>query len=1164
MSTYDPVDEAFNVAKRSFRDQLADQTLYDDILVTAATIDDVYQLATSLQEKAGSERSLRHLKRLKPFLDILSGYEKVIETYVQVQPDILALLWGPVRLFLKLSSELTKALDDLAEVTLKIAQALPQFSEMVTVFSDNARVKTALALFYRDILDFYSVMLKMFTIPRWKVFWGTLWDQNKRKVDVIVNNVTEHVLLMRNEVSIAEIIKADEARATSLVHFDRMQKSQELQNFQGLRTRLSPVLYGQRLDWLRNRVHNGSEKWLFQDKVFLDWLDMSKKDTTWLWIQGIPGSGKTYLAAAAVDKAVKQHQTLFVFASYHDPNSTTALSITQSLIFQAAADNNTLQNIVVEFSEGELTNDGGKALELLKALLNGSTGTYIIIDGLDEIEESERRILLQRLDDLVNASSELKVLLSSRPEDDIAKVVGKKSKSLRVDQRNMGSIQRFVNYKTQEWIAHQDFDQSTESEVSALLSPLAARSNGKAQFLCLPIIEEIRRELKALPTDLNDAYHRVFNRINSSNLRVREKARKILGWIGCAPAPMTSLEMEQALLLDASSEGVPSIVGSTNFVKLCGPIVEIVDNHPQFVHFTVREYIFSRQINSYIDMAFANETLAFASVSYLCSGLLDLDSSDSKSYIRKNILAGNYRLLGYVAWYWAGLTMMAVRNKSQYNSIDTSRFDILNALISRTASEVWNYDFEPDEESLKPKIEDCFLDCGSREGRDMLRAACRFRLDERQPDWTTTNADTWVNLDPLITSKIWIRIKESFESLLCSKDTHEDSNECSIDCHQSTLERHYGPLFYKCSYFSCPYSRHGFHSRRARDEHEQAHGRPWKCSSTTCQFADIGFNTKKRRDIHVKRFHEDESEPMMALNADKVAASDFDNFDEDEVQPLLFVLVRAGHLDAVKRLLASKSGTNIRPNVLTAARTAAARQGFMAMTQLLTLENETDLPINIVTHAIESEDAEFVKWALTKVNSADVNAGKLNKVFLSTPSEEIYSLWETYLPGFPEVSSTLLKTAVFNDIKDNPVQEERLARTWKLLTSDKNYCIFMEDLSQALLALARSTMSVRLARALLKLGASVNYDGKTGKSRTALAIVARKTTLEAAEFMKMLLEHGASTVIDRAKRGANCKDFYVIGDEAGARGIQQWLGVTWDELVDMNKEAWKKSYLRGY
>ncbi len=312
-----------------------------------------------------------------------------------------------------------------------------------------------------------------------------LWNQNKKKVDVVVKNITEHVGLMRNEAGIAEIKAANEARARSIAHFELGQGFQESQKFEGLRTWLNPARYDERLDWLRNRIHEGSPKWLFQAKEFQEWLDMSNKEATWLWLQGNPGSGKTYLAAAAVDKAAKRHQTLFVFATYNHHNSTTALSITQSLVFQAAEDSSTTQTMVVEFSEHDFTSDGGKVLELLKALLDVSEGTYIIIDGLDEMDESERRILLQRLDDLVSASDQLKILICSRPEDDISRELEMKSKKLRVDQRNMASIQAFVDYKTHEWMATQGFDQSTESEVSSMLSPVAARANGTSWSLIL-------------------------------------------------------------------------------------------------------------------------------------------------------------------------------------------------------------------------------------------------------------------------------------------------------------------------------------------------------------------------------------------------------------------------------------------------------------------------------------------------------------------------------------------------------------------------------------------------------------------------------------------------------------------------------------------------------
>lgn len=52
--------------------------------------------------------------------------------------------------------------------------------------------------------------------------------------------------------------------------------------------------------------------------------------------------------------------------------------------------------------------------------------------------------------------------------------------------------------------------------------------------------------------------------------------------------------MEQALTIDPDLEKelseVPQLVTNVNFVQLCGPIVEVVDEKLQFVHFTVHEY----------------------------------------------------------------------------------------------------------------------------------------------------------------------------------------------------------------------------------------------------------------------------------------------------------------------------------------------------------------------------------------------------------------------------------------------------------------------------------------------------------------------------------------------------------------------------------------------
>jgi hypothetical protein len=67
-----------------------------------------------------------------------------------------------------------------------------------------------------------------------------------------------------------------------------------------------------------------------------------------------------------------------------------------------------------------------------------------------------------------------------------------------------------------------------------------------------------------------------------------------LAWIGCTPIPLTTFELEQILLVDVAADDVaaeeaPSVETAVNFVKTCGPIIEIVNDRPQFVHFTAKE-----------------------------------------------------------------------------------------------------------------------------------------------------------------------------------------------------------------------------------------------------------------------------------------------------------------------------------------------------------------------------------------------------------------------------------------------------------------------------------------------------------------------------------------------------------------------------------------------
>ena len=94
-----------------------------------------------------------------------------------------------------------------------------------------------------------------------------------------------------------------------------------------------------------------------------------------------------------------------------------------------------------------------------------------------------------------------------------------------------------------------------------------------------------------MPANLTNSYARVLTRVNSLNPpTLKEKARKLLGWIGCCPTPLTIQEMEQALTVSLDDiEGNARVLSNLDIIKVCGPIVEVVEDYVQFVHFTVKE-----------------------------------------------------------------------------------------------------------------------------------------------------------------------------------------------------------------------------------------------------------------------------------------------------------------------------------------------------------------------------------------------------------------------------------------------------------------------------------------------------------------------------------------------------------------------------------------------
>ncbi|RMJ16009.1 hypothetical protein CDV36_004314 [Fusarium kuroshium] len=747
----DAVRHAFDSAIKQFKDELKNPDLYDQILQTTS-IDQVYDATDQLQKEQSKTGRLRHLSKIEPFLGRLREYSSVVETFVQAKPDILALIWGPIKLLLLWADALTKSFTAISDTLEEVGSLLPEFCEVTRIFTDSVRLQEILVLFFRDILDLYLITIKFFSLTRLKVVFEALWPSRRDQIKVVTKHITRHRELMRTEVHLEEIRAADEARQRELEHFARTEENTIRQEYFTLRAHVSPKTYDDDLYRHHAAVCDGTGKWLFRDQLFKDWADYSKGSTRILWLNGIPGAGKTLLASSVIRHTQCLGLTLFAFLTYKD-SSTTALSIVHSLIFQLASDSLALQTELRQSGHKNLRNSLDEAADLLQSLLECAGVVYVVIDGIDEIDLFERSRLLKQLLKLGDACQKCLILLSSRSEDDISTALGGKVTEIKVHQRNAGSMFLYV-----EVIFGMIYDVEN--------------------------LDDILNELRNLPESLSDAYGRILQRINGSTNRVREKAHMILGWVGCAPSPMTRHELEQALVINPYQlDQEPRVNSELNVVEFCGPIVEVIDDYVQFVHFTVKEYIFNDQIQGFISLSDMTLELAIRCISYLCQEHHDLEFIEEE--IEHNILSGAYRLHNFASTYWWKLIKQYLA-LSKSKSIPDSLIDQLQQLYDTRSAE--DYEQVDQNNEMEFNMNEAILALKPTQPHlaEMLRNVSLFQSASLKADYHLNNSERWIHLDPLTISRVSIELHQRFNTSLCK--TAQD---------QHIIIHHYGVNIFK-------------------------------------------------------------------------------------------------------------------------------------------------------------------------------------------------------------------------------------------------------------------------------------------------------------------------------------------------------------------------------
>ena len=226
-----------------------------------------------------------------------------------------------------------------------------------------------------------------------------------------------------------------------------------------------------------------------------------------------------------------QQNILFVFLSFQDREPTNRVAVLHSLIFQLLYRHRHLRPALQKAFEcefRELQSFANYNQQLLTDLLQCIGVTYIVLDGLDEISEKERHVLLNGFLQMSNQCPELKVMVSSREEVDISGLLRARAISLRIDLRNSKDIELFFNTRAEECLNTLEIDDATYFSLKDLFQGVPEKAKGIAEchlyraltefsgmLLYAKLVIEnlksqldlsaIRREAANLPTGLSQA-----------------------------------------------------------------------------------------------------------------------------------------------------------------------------------------------------------------------------------------------------------------------------------------------------------------------------------------------------------------------------------------------------------------------------------------------------------------------------------------------------------------------------------------------------------------------------------------------------------------------------------------------------------------------------------
>ncbi|KAL2850313.1 hypothetical protein BJY01DRAFT_261588 [Aspergillus pseudoustus] len=872
-------------------DETLPKTIFDDVLndfknrfdadeAERFRTTDVAALKRELaktQRDQQKNKELRNLRRLESFIEKFEKFGQVLDGILE-EPEHMNFVWGPVKALLIIARGHSDLLDALLSAYEKIGDELPDLGENYDIFKYHVGLQRILARLFVDITDFHTNALVLFSGRALKAIFKPLWQDFEPTFKGILNRMRAHKRLVEDK---TRAIYSDPGQ----YELDAQEVREHLRRLEDDALKLQieedkrkQTRYLEVVDWIAGaetetkhndicrdlRSYPGSGTWILKNDKVKNWLspDPDQSASSILWINGRPGTGKTYLASVLIEECQKEQDavTCYFYCDESAELRSSAIAVLRGLLLQLVHKHQEL----VPYCRSKRKNsristltDLSVANTLIETFCERIPRLYMIIDGLDECEKGQKD-LLETLKNLINKSDryspgKLRVLLLSRPMSEIKNAVPEAAILPLGPNDNKEDIEKYCKRRSREF-QKMDF---SEDRLNEVIERICIRADGMFLFATLvmsnlarqPNRREFFNEISAetLPNKLNDAYARIMARLERDlDEKQFEYTRLLLGWLVCAKRPLKWTEVQLAFSIDMGTSAIRNDLDMDlklrdDAQELCGSLVQVLKgNRVELVHSTAKEFI----RESDIDLGVAECDLTVRCLRYLTIDLFrnETPETDLRRYARRGDLA----LQDYAVAVWPlHIRTLVQREHDLFDgnvmSLDPNFTSQVDAVTHELERFVHFYaDSFPDaDHPNQPHNTDCDFFQHYPFYEDLVRIWDHICIAQR--------------------GELKSRNKVSIEKL---RDAFIRNRTLLENLSQDATFKKFADLYdtkpFRCPQLTCFWFQEGFRSADQRERHVNHHELPFLCAVETCDRFSLGFKSNNELNTHMKKRHPEE------------------------------------------------------------------------------------------------------------------------------------------------------------------------------------------------------------------------------------------------------------------------------------------------------------------